>query len=53
MDVNNFGKAFGEQRFDERFDVNLDVAKAREDVEEIFEDRRWPRQVWTSLPEKF
>ena len=39
--------------FDERFNINLDVAKAREDVEEIFEDRRWPRQVWTSLPEKF
>ena len=59
VDVNNFGKAFGEQRFDEQhfdecFDVNSEVAKkAREDVEEISEDRRWPRQVWTSLPEKF
>ena len=53
VDVNNFGKVFGKQHFDERFDVNLEVAKAQEDVEEISEDRRWPRQVWTSLPEKF
>ena len=45
---------FDELHFDElHFDVNLEVAKAQEDVEEISEDRRWPRQVWTSLPEKF
>ena len=51
MDVDHLD----EQLFDElHFDVNLEVAKkAREDVEEISEDRRWPRQVWTSLPEKF
>ena len=43
-----------DQHFDKRCDDNLEVAKkAREDVEEISEDRRWPRQVWTSLPEKF
>ena len=41
-----------DEPFDERFDVNL-AKKAHEDVEEISEDRRWPRQVWTSLPEKF
>ena len=40
---------FDELHFDElHFDVNLEMAKAREDVEEISEDRRWPRQVWTT-----
>ena len=47
---------FDDQHLDElhykqHFDVNLEVAKAHKDVEEISEDRRWPRQV--SLPEKF
>ena len=45
---------FDQLHFNQHFDVNLEVAKkARKDVEEISEDRRWPRQVWTSLPEKF
>ena len=60
VDVDHFDKQLFDdqlrdnQHFDElHFDVNLEVAKAQEDVEEISEDRRWPRQVWTSLPEKF
>ena len=56
VDMDQFDEQlFDRLHFNQHFDVNLEVAKeAREDVEEISEDRRWPRQVWTTaLPEKF